>query len=150
MDSNSLSSSTRRRFLAVCSAVGLGQTLLPGALFTLSAQAQTAPAKAPESEESSKSSESPKITPEMIDAAAAIAGITLSDDQKKMMLEGLTSQRDALTAIRNLHLPNSVAPAFVFDPVPGGATLDTARTPLTLSPAPNTSALAGQVSAGLS
>ncbi len=150
MDSNSLSSSTRRRFLAVCSAVGLGQTLLPGALFTLSAQAQTAPAKAPESEESSKSSESPKITPEMIDAAAAIAGITLSDDQKKMMLEGLTSQRDSLTAIRNLHLPNSVAPAFVFDPVPGGTTLDTARAPLALSPAPNTSALAGQVSAGLS
>ena len=150
MDSNSLSSSTRRRFLAVCSAAGLGQTLLPGALFTLSAQAQTAPAKAPESEESSKSSELPKITPEMIDAAAAIAGITVSDDQKKMMLEGLTNQRESLTAIRALHLPNSAAPAFVFDPVPGGTTLDTARAPLAISPAPNLHALTGQISAGLS
>jgi Asp-tRNA(Asn)/Glu-tRNA(Gln) amidotransferase A subunit family amidase len=150
MDSNSLPSSTRRRFLAVCSAAGLGQTLLPGALFTLAAQAQTAPAKPSESQESSKSSAFPKITPEMIDAAAAIAGITVSDDQKKMMIDGLISQRDSLTAIRNLHLPNSVAPAFVFDPVPGGTTLETARAPLAISPAPNTHALAGQVSAGLS
>src|SRR5271163_1098168 len=148
MDSNSLPSSTRRRFLAVCSAAGLGQTLLPGALFTLSAQAQTA-TKAPESKESSPSSEFLKITPEMIDAAAAIAGITISDDQKKMMIDGLTGQRDSLTAIRDLHLPNSVAPAFVFDPVPGGTTLDTTRVPLAISPAPNLHALAGQVAAGL-
>jgi Asp-tRNA(Asn)/Glu-tRNA(Gln) amidotransferase A subunit family amidase len=145
MDSNSLPSSTRRRFLAVCSAAGLGQTLLPGTLFTLSAQAQSDSGKSSESKES----EFPKITPEMIDAAAAIAGITVSDDQKKMMLEGLTSQRTSLTAIRDLHLPNSVAPAFIFDPVPGGATLDTVRAPLAISAAPNLHALAGQVAAGL-
>ena len=30
----------RRGFLGVCSMVGLGQTLLPGALFTLAAQAE--------------------------------------------------------------------------------------------------------------
>jgi Asp-tRNA(Asn)/Glu-tRNA(Gln) amidotransferase A subunit family amidase len=145
MDSNSLPSSTRRRFLAVCSAAGLGQTLLPGALFTLSAQAQSASGKSSETKES----ESPKITPEMIDAAATIAGITVSDDQKKMMLEGLTSQRNSLTAIRDLHLPNSVAPAFIFDPVPGGTTLDTVRAPLAISAAPNLHALAGEVAAGL-
>ena len=153
MDSSSLSSSSRRRFLAVCSAAGLGQTLLPGALFTLSAQAQSTPAASGPNSVAAPGATAPlglpSITPEMIDAAAAIAGITLSDDQKKMMLEGLTGQRDSLTAIRDLHLPNSVAPAFVFDPVPGGTVLDTTRAPLTISSAPNVRALTGQVSAGL-
>ncbi len=31
-----------------------------------------------------------KITPEMIDAAAVIAGVSLTAEQKTMMLEGLT------------------------------------------------------------
>src|ERR1700693_2093174 len=126
MDSSSPSFSTRRRFLAVCTAAGLGQTLLPGALFTLSAQAQSTTPQPTESGKSTTSTGLAKITPEMIDAAAVIAGIALSDDQKKQMLEGLAEHRDSLTAIRDLHLPNSVAPAFVFDPVPGGTVLETA------------------------
>jgi Asp-tRNA(Asn)/Glu-tRNA(Gln) amidotransferase A subunit family amidase len=155
MDANSLSPTTRRRFLAVCSAAGLGQTLLPGALFTLAAtqaptEAQAQGPKSPESHESVTSPDLSKITPAMIDAASVIAGISLTDDQKQMMFDGLTRQRDSLADIRGLHLPNSVAPAFVFDPVPAGATLETTRAPLALSPAPETRALAGQVAAGLS
>ena len=42
------------------------------------------------------------------------------------MLDGLNEQRDGYDAIRKLHLPNSVAPAFVFDPLPPGATVNTA------------------------
>ncbi|WP_263375381.1 amidase [Granulicella aggregans] len=126
--------SSRRHFLSICSALGLGNTLLPGTLFTLAAQAQSsAPAQ------DQKAADFPKITPEMIDAAAAIAGITLTADQKKMMLTGLTEHRDSLTAIRDLHLPNSVAPAFVFDPVPGGTVLETVRKPAILGPAPDVS-----------
>src|SRR5580698_7686558 len=119
----------RRRFLGVCSAAGLGQTLLPGALFTLAAQAQaqTSPA-APA-----------KITPEMIDAAAALAGITVTAEQKTMMLDGLESQQKSVETIRDLKLPNSVAPAFVFDPVPGGMVLDTVQQPLKISTAPDVS-----------
>ena len=120
----------RRRFLAVCSTLGFAQTLLPGALFTLAAQAdsQSLPAE---------SAKDPKITPEMIDAAAVIAGLTLSTEQKSMMLEALTAQRDSLETIRTLHLQNSTAPAFVFNPVPGGMVLDAARKPLVLGPAPS-------------
>jgi Asp-tRNA(Asn)/Glu-tRNA(Gln) amidotransferase A subunit family amidase len=122
----------RRRFLAVCSAAGLTNTLLPGALLALTAQpaeAQTADAPKPPT--------TPKITPEMIDAAAAIVGITVTAEQKAKMLDGLNSQRESAAAIRNLHLPNSVAPAYVFDPVPPGMVLDTVKRPVRMSSAPH-------------
>lgn len=123
----------RRRFLAVCSAAGLGQTLLPGVLFA------TAQAQGPAGE---KASEVAKITPEMIDAAAVIAGIHITDEQKKMMLEGLKEQRDSIEVIRSMHLQNNVAPAFIFDPVPPGMVLDTIQKPMKMSAPPDVSRLA--------
>src|SRR5580698_2051814 len=103
---------SRRRFLGVCSAVGLGQTLLPGVLFGMAAQAQTAGGSTTGSGGAGMDAHAmPKITPEMIDAAAAIAGITLTAEQKEMMLEGLTKQRDSVAVIRTMKIPNSVAPA---------------------------------------
>jgi Asp-tRNA(Asn)/Glu-tRNA(Gln) amidotransferase A subunit family amidase len=90
-----------------------------------------------------------KITLEMIDAAAVIAGVSITDEQKKMMLEGLTSQRDAVVAIRGLKMANSVAPALVFDPVPGGMVLETEKKPIRLGAAPDVTKLAGAISAGL-
>ena len=41
-----------------------------------------------------------KITAQMIDAAAVIAGISVTDEQKKMMLEGLEQLRKSFIAIR--------------------------------------------------
>ena len=62
-------------------------------------------------------SKPPKITPEMIDQAAMMAGIgPFSDEQKKMMIDGLVDQNGSYKAIRKLKLPNSVAPAYVFQP----------------------------------
>ncbi len=110
----------RRGFLAVTSRFGLASTLFPGALYTLAAQAQ-------QSGSADKPADRPKITPEMIDQAAALAGITVSADQKQMMIDGLNQQRDSYDAIRKLHMPNSVAPAFVFDPLPPGATVNTEK-----------------------
>lgn len=105
----------RRAFLSVCSGAGLASALFPGALYTLAAQEKAA------------SGTEPKITPEMIDAAAALAGVTVTDEQKKMMLDGLKQQRESYEAIRKLHLPNSVAPAYVFDPLPPGAKVSTEK-----------------------
>jgi Asp-tRNA(Asn)/Glu-tRNA(Gln) amidotransferase A subunit family amidase len=48
-----------------------------------------------------------------------------------------------------LKMLNSVAPAFVFDPVPGDMVLDTAKKPLQISAAPDVKTLAGSVSAGV-
>ena len=109
----------RRAFLAFSARVGLSSTLFPGALYTLAAQAQSASA-APDKN-------LPKITPEMIDQAAALAGITIAADQKAMMLDGLNEQRAGYAAIRKLQLPNSVPPAYIFDPLPPGATVNTER-----------------------
>ena len=85
----------------------------------------------------------------MIDAAAVIAGISVTDEQKKMMLEGLEQLRKSYTAIRDLKMPNSVAPAFVFDPVPGDMVLDTVKKPLKMSAAPDVKTLAAAASAGV-
>src|SRR6185312_16034411 len=86
-----------------------------------------------------------KITPEMIDAAAAIAGLRLTAEQKAMMLGGLTRMRDSVEVIRSLKVPNSVAPAFVFDPAPAGMKIETEpraeRDTMRMSAAPNVSRL---------
>jgi Asp-tRNA(Asn)/Glu-tRNA(Gln) amidotransferase A subunit family amidase len=123
----------RRKFLGICSALGLGQTLLPGILFGMAHAQASAKAGTPELI---------RITPEMIEAAAVIAGITVTDEQKQMMLEDLKELRDSVTVIRSMHLSNSVAPAFVFDPVPSGMKLDAVRKPLRMSKAPNVSHIA--------
>jgi Asp-tRNA(Asn)/Glu-tRNA(Gln) amidotransferase A subunit family amidase len=128
---------SRRRFLGVCSAVGVGQTLLPGVLFGM-AQNSAGGVKA----SGGDGHELAKITPEMIDAAAVIAGVTLTAEQRAMMLEGLTKQRDSVVVIRGMKIPNSVAPAFVFDPVPAGMVLDTVRVPMRMSAGPDVAALA--------
>jgi len=145
----SSSISTRRRFLAVCSAAGLGQTLLPGALFTLSVAEARGAVPAGFAGDGDKDAAFATITPEMIDAAAAIAGIHVSSEQKTMMLEGLTGQRESIKAIRALHMPNSVAPAFVFDPVPAGAVLETEKRPIKMSAAADERRLAGEIAAGV-
>jgi Asp-tRNA(Asn)/Glu-tRNA(Gln) amidotransferase A subunit family amidase len=147
---------SRRRFLAVCSAAGLGQTLLPGALLALATPASSASALAQEDSGGGHGAPIPlptpdgtyaKITAAMIDNAAIIAGVTLSEEQKTMMLDGLNSQRDSVLELRKLPLPNSVAPAVIFDPVPGGMVLDTTKRPLKMSPAPDLSGLTSKLSA---
>ena len=131
----------RRRFLGVCSAVGLGQTLLPGVLWGMAAQAGTAPQKTDGA--GVDHDHLAPITPEMIDAAAAIAAVKLTDEQKKLLLEDLRVQRDSVLVIRSMKIPNSVAPAFVFDPVPAGMKLDTARRPMRMSKPPDVKVLIG-------
>ena len=108
----------RRGFLTVCSRAGVASALLPGVLYTLAAQAQG----------DTKQEQPLKLTPEIIDQAALLAGVTLSADQKKMMVDGLSDLRGSYAAIRALKMPNSVAPAFIFNPLPAGAKVETAKT----------------------
>jgi len=120
------SSSTldRRGFLTACSRAGITSALLPGILYTLAAQAQPQ-----ESDPKSKSAERlPKITPEMLDQAAALAGVgPFTAKYKKMMLDGLNQQRASYEPIRALKIPNSVAPAFVFHPQPAAIEMTHAK-----------------------
>ena len=65
----------------------------------------------------------------MIDQAAEMADVgPFTDAQKKMMLDGSQSIRHgSYKAIRKLKLPNSVAPAYVFHPLPAAASLPRGR-----------------------
>jgi Asp-tRNA(Asn)/Glu-tRNA(Gln) amidotransferase A subunit family amidase len=113
----------RRDFLAACSRAGITSALLPGILYTLASQAAV-PAEAQEMVKG-PSGHAPaydKITPEMLDQAAQLAGVgPFTAEQKKMMLDGLNGLRSSYEKIRALKLPNSVAPAFVFHPQPAAS-----------------------------
>ncbi len=88
----------RRNFLAACGRAGVASPLLPGILFTLASQAQ-------EANTAGKPVELAKVTPEMIDQAAALADIgPFTGEEKKMMLEALDQQRGNFEAIRKIKL----------------------------------------------
>ncbi len=112
----------RRRFVAACSGLGLGSNLFPGVLW-----AQT------------HAKGAVKITKEMIEAAATLADVTISEDYKQLMLDNLNEQAKGYEAIYALHMPNSVEPALLFDPVVDGTKYETERKPERVSPAPNVS-----------
>jgi Asp-tRNA(Asn)/Glu-tRNA(Gln) amidotransferase A subunit family amidase len=110
------SSFDRRRFLTLCSALGLASTIFPSALL---AQAE----------------EKGGLTRETVAQAAALAGLHFSPDQEDMMLADLTDALGDYEAIRKLDLANSVAPALLFDPVLPGMKFESARRPMRMSAA---------------
>src|SRR5216684_403126 len=106
----------RRNFMKTCSEMGLAGTLFPGVLW---AQAQAQAAK--------------KITKEMIENAAVIADVPVSDEYKEMMLESLNDQAKGYEEIYKLHIPNSVDPALIFDPVTSSMKFETEKWPMKMS-----------------
>ena len=107
----------RRRFIAACSGLGLTSTLFPGVLWGLAAGKE-------------------KITLQMIDDAAAIADVPIPAEDRQMMLSSLEDQAKGYDEIYQLHMPNSVAPAFNFDPVLPSTKFETEKRPLHISAAP--------------
>jgi len=98
----------RRAFMAYFSSIGLGSTLLPGALL---AQVQ------------GQQQQGPEITKEMIAAAEEIAGLNFSDDERQQMIRGLQQARTNIQQLHKEPLDQSMLPAIVFDPVPPGKEL---------------------------
>lgn len=107
----------RRKFLAVCSAAGVGGTLLPGVLWAMA-------------------DEKDKVTKEMIDEAALVADVPIAEEYKQMMIDGLNQQIEGYDEIYKLHMANAVQPAFVFDPVLPEMKYETERRPMKISAAP--------------
>ena len=89
----------RRAFLERCGALGLASTLFPGVLWARVAGGE-------------------EITDASIIAAAEIAGVNFSDEERALMLSGLKTQTAQLTALQQIKLDNSVAPAMIFSPLP--------------------------------
>jgi Asp-tRNA(Asn)/Glu-tRNA(Gln) amidotransferase A subunit family amidase len=111
----------RRHFLAYFSSIGLGSTLMPGALL---AQAQT------------KGPDALQITAEMVKGAAIIAGLNFSDEAVKRIVEGLNRKNGFLRnyeSLREMKLGNTVPPAFVFSPVLPGVKLPTEQKPFKMT-----------------
>lgn len=60
------------------------------------------------------------ITKEQIQAAENVLGLSWRDKDREMMLRTLQQNLNGYTALHAVPLPNSVPPAFHFDPVPAG------------------------------
>jgi Asp-tRNA(Asn)/Glu-tRNA(Gln) amidotransferase A subunit family amidase len=97
----------RRKFLGYFSAVGLGGTLLPGALLAVA-------------------QDTPQVTTEMVAAAAKIAGVPLSEEAQKIISVGLNRQDSLLKnfqSLREMKLGNDTPLALVFNPILPGVKL---------------------------
>lgn len=97
---------TRRTFLAQCATLGVGSTLFPGVLWTQVAAGE-------------------EITEATIAAAAEIAGIEFTDEQRTLMLSSVQAQTRRLVALHEIPLDNATAPAIHFSPLPHPEALPT-------------------------
>ncbi len=120
----------RRSFLTTCAAFGVGSTLFPGVLWA-------------------KLSSGAEITVQTIADAEQLAGVQFNAAERELMLDSLKNQEAQIEALHEIPLDNSVAPAFVFDPVLPGRTVPTGprraptRSHVAIPPAPaNLNALA--------
>lgn len=135
----------RRSLLSTCSRFGLATTLFPGVLLALAQKdagqkssdqkgsEQKADQKADQKSNQTSTAKKPAITRDMIDHAAAIAGVHILDEYKDNLLDSLNGYVKGYDAIYALHIPNQMAPALVFDPVPGGMKLNQQRQPMQYS-----------------
>ena len=115
------SSPDRRSFMAFFSSLGLSSTLFPGVLWVKMEAEKTA---------TSSKGESPApvvITKPTLRDAAAVAGLSFTDDQLEVMLEGVNKLLPAYEYIRMIHLDNGLAPPLYFNPILPGTPID--RTP---------------------
>ncbi|MDH3456332.1 MAG: amidase [Gemmatimonadota bacterium] len=94
----------RRGFMAYFAGLGLGGTALPTALWTV-AQDQGS-----------------KITKDMLAHAEAVAGLSFTDAEREMVVDGLNTNLEAYKRLRAVTVPNTIHPALTFDPVLPGRT----------------------------
>ena len=110
--------STRRRFLAYFSGVGLTSTLLPGALW---AEVQAQQAR--------------EVTAAMILQAGRVSGLELTEEQAEEIAEGVNSNIAGYEELHEYQLDNSVAPPIYFSPIVPGTEIDRTERPFRMSSA---------------
>ena len=99
----------RRCFLAYLGSLGLTSTLFPGVLWAQSAEGEQ------------------RITSEMIDEAARLAGLEFSPEQRAEMVEGVNDNLASFEELRQIPLDPSVVPPLYFNPAVAGMTFDDER-----------------------
>ena len=105
----------RRRVLKILSAAGVGSAVFGRALCAMAASAS-------------------QVTDEMIRQAAWISGTAFTDDQRKLMQEGINQAEVDYAKLRAIALSNAVPPAFTFEPMVGGKRTRSATSPRRPSP----------------
>src|SRR5262245_34497923 len=90
----------RRKALKAIAGAGAGAAVFTRALEALAADA-------------------PAITPDMIRQAEWVAGMKLNDAQRDLMVKDLAETETNYAKVRGIDIPNSVPPAFTFDPATG-------------------------------
>jgi len=98
----------RRQVLKTLAAMGIGSAVFARALETLAA-------------------EKPQVTEEMIRQAEWIAGLSYTDDDRKLMLKDLNEAHEGYERLRGVALDNSVPPALWFQPTPGASAASAPR-----------------------
>jgi Asp-tRNA(Asn)/Glu-tRNA(Gln) amidotransferase A subunit family amidase len=93
---------SRRELLAAVAAAGVGNATFHRAV---SAAAAAQPVES--------------VTPEMVKGAEWVAGITLTDAERKTAAGALTRTLQNIAALNKLELGNAVGPALHFNPTPG-------------------------------
>lgn len=74
------------------------------------------------------------LTTDLVDAASRLFGLEFSPSERDSMLENLTNYRNHYEALRKIELPNDVAPALYFNPLPAGFLLPTGASSFKSSP----------------
>ncbi|HEY1187530.1 MAG TPA: amidase [Gemmata sp.] len=95
---------SRRELLAAVAAVGVGTAPFQRAVAAAAAQPKVE-----------------TVTAEMVQAAEWVAGITLTDPERKAVATALTNTLRGVAALNKLELSNAVGPALHFNPAPGEA-----------------------------
>lgn len=90
---------SRREFLATLSTLGVAGGLFPGVLYATAASVE-------------------EITDATIVAAAEIAGVQFTEEERALMLDGLKRQTAQLQRLHRIPVVNAVAPAMIFTPLP--------------------------------
>lgn len=103
-----MSSHPRRDFLRTLSILGAGSALLPRRLFAVPDDARN-------------------VTADMVKGCDWISGLTLSDEERALMLSQLGDEAEAFAKARAIAIDNGVLPALRFSPLSGGGEAPPAR-----------------------
>ena len=103
---------TRRRFLAYFSGLGISSTLLPGSLWALMQE-----------------QEAVEVTSTMILQSAAVSGLELTDEQAEAMAEGVNRNLGGYATLREFGLAHEDTPPIHFNAIVPGMALDREQRP---------------------
>ncbi len=90
---------SRRRFVAALSSIGISGGLFPGVLWA-------------------KLQDRTTVTPAVIEEAEKVVGISFSPGERELMVRRLLVNRSWMEELREVDIPDDIAPAFEFDPTP--------------------------------